>query len=377
MKKYFCIGLLMSAVCMYASATDISLQPTNSGLRQATANAIEDDVYHLTDVNSWDKLEFDKVFGFLGINSTKGSDIAAGFHPSFSDGDLISVNWSGNLWTDQSAPFAGTGVKDTEGNVVNGRYNHLGAMYGFQNMAIRLYSTSHKADSYTHTLGTLTEYEHNVYGAKFGMNFDEPPVYFNVYAQYANAKSDEDYKLSEPAFGAEVWYVFTESELLTVKAGGNYDGEFTTEDVGEEIKTTTNTLGAQLKLQWKPEERLTYGLHAVMPFSFCSYKNDVSGENRDWTHFYLLLRNGISIALSSEKILFNAGVEITFPYIGSGDISPKNGEYENAYYTGFSFYLTEKLRLDACTEITTLVDNGVSADDLWKQKFRLSLSGYY
>ena len=107
MKKYFCIGLLMSAVCMYASATDISLQPTNSGLRQATANAIEDDVYHLTDVNSWDKLEFDKVFGFLGINSTKGSDIAAGFHPSFSDGDLISVNWSGNLWTDQSAPFAG------------------------------------------------------------------------------------------------------------------------------------------------------------------------------------------------------------------------------------------------------------------------------
>ena len=62
-----------SAAVIFAAVSSVAVAQTNafnSGLREATARTVEDDVYNLMNVITWDQLKFKKHFGFVNLLGT-------------------------------------------------------------------------------------------------------------------------------------------------------------------------------------------------------------------------------------------------------------------------------------------------------------------
>lgn len=375
-----CAVALMFALPAVAQSYDenydsytAELTTDTSGLREATAETIEDDVYDLTNVNTWQRLDVENVFGYVGVTSDKESTLAAGTHVT-GDDDLASVSWQGNLWSD-----ADTGI---------GRRNAFTGMYGWKNMALQLFYKAYEAPSTTAVTFdfddfdtyevALTGYEQSCFGVKFGMEVDEQ-VSLNLSASYAETSGDDSsgdaLKMTNPVIGAEVWYVLEKTEKRTVQVGASYTGDFRTADyAGADWKYNVQTITPEMKMHWFPVDRFEYGLSAVLPVGFHSF--DIAGSKASAVKLDMTIRNGFSVAVTPDKFILNLGMETDLPYIlFPEDEDTEYGVYANSYYGGFSVYLIPEVRLDACATITSFnkTDSSASAEDIWKQKFVLSL----
>lgn len=378
------LSAIFTAIPLSAQSYDdhyssyVELPPETSGERQATAEALEDDVYDLMNVNTWERLSVENLFVFTGINSTTQSTFAAG--KKIRGDDLASVSWTGNLWSD----------KDVAEGDAAGRKNDFSGMYGWGKFALRLALFNQSADTYNYTYDdtntfNLTDFEQTRFAALFGYNHTEK-LSFNVGGGYHSLSADHSvtitelsgvtrtikYKLKAPSVTAAVIYALIQSEKQEAKISATYDGVFQTYDYGDDtIKKTTNTLTAEAKVKWQPVDRLTYGLDVIMPLSFVTVKDDGSTSTVTWG---MTIRNGCTIDVKPDFFLLHLGMETTIPDIISDDGDRKYGEHENKYYAGFSLFLIPKLRLDACADFSANA-RAVSMENIWQKGFTLSLRG--
>ncbi len=358
MKKSLKMISVVASVFMFAT---IQLMAETSGLRSGTAYTIEDDVYDLMDVNTWQRLEFDKFFGFTSINSNSSGNFAIATHVQKSN--VLGFAWNGNLWND-----------DTSGT---SSYNNFTGFYGFNNMAIRATFSEQTSE----TTGNNNGFAYDSYkrfggNALFGVNPTDK-INFNIGAGYYYKDYDgvaDNTSASESEFDVygTFYYIFKNDEKLISKAFVNAEGSFETTsidygDTDSDVKVNEFDLTPGFKLQYKPIKTFTYGFYASIPFVF--YGGD---DHDNDTEIRFNIRNGFSAAIKPEKILFNAGISTWLPTIYvPEDEDPSCGSFSNSFYAGFAFNITPAFRLDTYAYIAPA--DGESFDEIWKTNFHLSL----
>lgn len=351
------------AFCANLSAETQGLR--TSGLRAGTASTIEDDVYDLMNVNTWQRLEFEKVFGFTSINSNSSANVAAAIHVQ--EKNVLGFGWDGNLWNDDSDSTS---------------YNNFTGFYGWDNSGLRVTlseSTSEKAGTDEETEIAFKSTKIFTGKATFGMNVSEQLAFW-VYAGLSNQKqegveSDTSIKITSFALEGGLLFTLKNEENLLIKSfvdlsfiHGKEKVEMKIEGykVSGDFSVNTFSVTPGIKLQYKPTDTFTYGLHASMPIEFQG--GDVaSSKEVDFN-----IRNGFSAALT-EKVLLNGGISTWLPSI----YIPENGDtytddFVNVFYAGFAIYITPAFRLDTYASIEPA--DGVSLDEIWKENFSISLS---
>ena len=351
-----------SAAVIFAAVSSVSFADPvvghTSGLREATAWTVEDDVYNLMNVITWDQLKFKKHFGFVNLLGTN-DDLNLAFATYTKKGDVLGLGWNGNAWDDVSS-------------------NTFTGFYGWKNKAIRAKLRLYTNDAYVDPdAGTLEGYKEFELGATFGMTVDKKLAFWAG----ASFESDggeidaADTEVDATLFkiNGGLYYTLKNDKNFAVKAYGSLGLNFNsaTIKVGDNKNETSygsHTLTAGIKGQYKPSKTFTYGFDAYAPIHF-NTGDDASDEKS----IGFSVRNGFSATIKPDTLFFNAGINtslpsLTFPEEGS----MQRGNFSNTYHAGLSIFVTPDIRLDA--EATITPEDGVSCDDVWNQTFYLSLS---
>ena len=361
--KNIAVAMILGTASTMAFATPHDSGALDSGFRKGTAYTVEDDVYTLMNVNDWKKLQFTNMFGFINVNGTDDSgNFAVATH--LKNKDVVGFSWEGNTWSDES-------------------HNEFNGFYGWQNKAIKAYikETTYNSTSVGST--SVTDYKLFGLGALFGMNVNEK-IAFNagMGMNFADGNTVADTKAKEFDFvlkGAFI-YTFKEAKDLTVKGyafyNGLWDNQTVTVKYGDESKdvkglNSYQTFGAGVKAQYKPTSLFTYGFYLECPWRV----NTSSGDNIDSTTtgtWALEMGNGLSFTMKPEKIYLNLGLLTYFPEIvKTDDADATFGDFRNSYCGGLSFLVTPEIRIDLSAMITP--EDGISFEEVWKQRFNISL----
>ncbi len=354
------LKLLSAALAFAAAASFAAAQPAvnTSGLREATAYTVEDDVYDLMNVITWNRLQFDKYFGFVDIDGTDDQlNLAVATHTK--DGNVLGLGWKGNAWSD---------VSD----------NTFTGFYGWKNMAVKGKLGLYTNDAYTDTtVGAVEGYKRFNLGATFGMTVDKKLAFWagaDITTRSGENKATNA-KVDRTVFNINggIYYTLKDENNFVVKAIGSLDMDFNSRNdkiSGVKAKTSygQHTLTAGIKGQYKPTKTFTYGFYAAAPIKF--YTGDDASDEKS---IDFIVRNGFSAAIKPDTLFFNAGIDTSLPSLTfPEERSMQRGNFSNTYLAGLSIFITPAIRLDAAATITP--ENGVSCDDVWNQNFMLSLS---
>ncbi len=353
-----------SAAVIFAAVSSVAFAET-SGLRTASALTVEDDVYNLMNVITWDQLKFKKHFGFVDLLGTN-DDLNIAFATYTKKGDVLGLGWNGNAWSDESR-------------------NTFTGFYGWKNKAIKAKLGLHTNDAYSPQAGEDTYFEGSTWegykkfdlGATFGMTVDKKLAFW-AGADYTTRGGEIDAADTEcdvSVFGINggLYYTLKNDKNFVVKAIASLDLNFNsvTRKIGD-IKGDgswgEHTLTAGIKGQYKPSKTFTYGFYATAPIHF-----NTGDDASDDKSIEFNVRNGISAAIKPDTLFFNAGIDTTLPSLTfPEEKSMQRGNFSNTYHAGLSIFVTPDIRLDASATITP--EDGVSCDDVWNQLFTLSLS---
>lgn len=329
------------------SAVTFNLAALESGFSQATAGTVTDDVAGLMDLVGWSDIKFDKVFGFVDINSTASGNLAAAFHVNGSN--VLGIAWSGNLWA--ATPS-----------------NSFSMLYGWNTNAVQLNYTQIKNDQYTID-GTTYNFDADVnifsFGAGYGKTVNDKFAFelaFN-YLTIGAKIATYDTNISLVTAGAMAYYTLqNDAKIKSTLSGGyagiffNYENDITENDY------SVNTINLGYSLEYKPSSSFTYGLKAAMPVSFTDAAVNVNFE----------LDNGFSYIIQPEKFIFNMGLKTTLPSITFPDgADTVFGTFNNEFSAGLSIFATPAARIDLTT--IAAITSGISLDEIWNQNFRISV----
>jgi len=333
------------------SAVTFNLAALESGFSQAAAGTVTDDVAGLMDLTGWSDIKFDKVFGFVDINSNASGNLAAAFHVNGSN--VLGIAWAGNLWA--ATPS-----------------NSLSMLYGWNTNAVQLTYTQIKDDQYE-AQGTVYNFdaETNIisFGAGYGKTVNDKFA-FELSGNYTTIGTEiggYDYDFSVITATGMLYYTLQNDSKINSTLFGGYMGNFLTVsfDFGGTSNSTTtsvNTIDLGYRLEYKPSSNFTYGLKAEVPVSF--YENAVGIDFE--------LDNGFSYIIQPEKFIFNMGLKTTLPSIVFPDgADTVYGTFNNEFSAGLSIFATPATRIDLIT--TADITSGISLDEIWNQNFSLSV----
>lgn len=342
-------------LALVAFSTISLLTAETSGLRIGSAYTIQDDVYDLNNLITWNRLDFDKFIGFTNISSSSEGNLAGAFHVQ--KNNVLGLAWNGNLWND---------------NNNSTQHNSFTAFYGFNNnKALKFTFTEYTRD---YTTGTYKDYGDYYFNLGYGMTVSEK-IAFSAYANFELVKQNGfvDTNLrKETAFGLGGTFYYTLAKDAKVNsrfyfaADMNFKGNTTqTGNITVTTDTSSFKFTPGVDLQYKITPKFTYGFNGQTSISFAG------GDAAKNVNLYFYLQNGFT-AKVTDIVLFNMGIYTSLPSI----TFPENGEtttgnFYNSFYAGFSFNLTDAVRIDASAYITPA--DGLSFDEVWKQNFNLSV----
>lgn len=342
-----------SLVLFLALSVSLSIHALNSTSYGSTAATVQDDASFLMNVIDWDNLKFEKFYAFSMLNSTSSGNVAGAFHLTGSD--VLAFAWEGNLWSETS-------------------YNSLTGFYGWDKFALALNYTGYTSPSWYIDSNVCNDYKNMGFNAEFGCSINEM---FDAALKLGFAKTTgqmTSYEIDDSDFGLGVLlaYNLKNEDDFKIRMILDYQGNFESRkaksgSVRNEAKYRQNDITIGARLLYK-SDAFTYGLYGAVPISIIS-GDDVSTDLK----MEFELSNGFSIVLQPEKLLFNTGIQLTFPSLTfRKNTDVENGIFNTTFYAGFSFILNNMIQLDVGTGINP--NNGVSFDDLWNQNFNISLS---
>lgn len=368
--KNIAVAMILGTASTMAFAAPHDSGALDSGFRKGAAYTVEDDVYTLMNVNDWKKLQFTNMFGFIDIDGTGDSgNFAVATH--LKNKDVVGFAWEGNTWSDNSD-------------------NTFSGFYGWTNKAVKVYITEQTADAnatITGVSGTAANYKNFGLGGLFGMNVNEK-IAFNagLGLDFASADvavpmaGDAKANVTNFALTGTLIYTFKEAKDLTVKGYAFYDGlygsvktEVEVMNKKQDVKTSTGVtdFGVGVKAQYKPTSLFTYGFYLECPWT-ASVTTPEEGDAVKSCVWQLEMGNGLSFTLKPEKFYMNLGLLTYFPSITKVDDNDATfGNFSNSYCGGLTFLVTPEIRIDLSALITP--ENGISFDEVWKQRFNISL----
>ncbi len=337
----------------------------------ASAYTIEDDAYNFMNVMDWQKLDFNKFYGYTSIDSRTEGNLGAAFHVGGSN--VLGITWRGNTW---------------DGNP----HNDFNVMYGWNNMAIRGGIIQYSEDSKTINGVTVDSYQIYVPNFEFGMNVTDKLAFeagfgIGFGSVYAEATGIE-MKISQtiPALNAMVSYNILDKGNMSGTLGLGYEGSYGTTTTEATVtilgtstttKETVNTNQTKFtpfyKMNVAFSDTFTYGLSAAIPFTFSgtSYSVDsdtISETSANYVDFKIC--NGFRAALAKDKVNVYGGIETDLPRADFSD-SSNNGTFRNTFYGGFDVNLSQEVKAELGGQFTPY--NGISMDEIWKQTMYVTI----
>ena len=352
MKKTTKVLFLTAAFCLSV----LNAYALNSAAYESSAHTIEDDAYAMMNVLDWKNLEFKNACAFSNLNSTSSGNIASVFH--INGENVLGLSWEGNLWSETS-------------------YNSLTGFYGWDKFAVTLNLTEYMSPSW-YMDSTICEDYKNIGGkSEFGYlinNMFDLKLALGV-ANTSGTINTADINYTDFLIGSTLYYKMKDDSAFKVKFFLDYEGAFASREatVGNNQTKTSysqNVIKCGTKLLYKTD-MFSYGLYGAIPITIISGDDISTDVNLDF-----ILSNGFSVILNPDKLLFNAGAEISFPSITFHENEDtEKGIFFTTFYAGFSFILNKMIKLDISTGLNP--NNGISFDDIWNQNFNISLSAKF
>lgn len=341
--------LLISFTILILSTSAFAI---SSGLNIGSAGTYRDDSHFYMNHLYWDKLEFNKFYGFTSIDSVNYLNFAAA--QKINGDNVLAYAYNGNLWAEDSS-------------------NDISLFYGFNKMSIALdlgFYEDFSGDDPSIIFAPGVAFGYNITD-KFGitascnfgfLNYEEEIVGYTIKTS-----------LTKTILSARAYYNFKDTEKLFTNIFFGYDGDFskiktTLDDQDPEISKESNSeiyLGSEL--EFKPTNAITYSMNCNLPI--------IRFEDTS-TFFSFYINNGITIELKADKIFTSFGIETELPYIQfieDGDTS--RGYLENTFYFGIAVYLSPQIRLDGACVIYP--ESGISMSDIFQQQLNISISAKF
>lgn len=317
-----------------------------SGLYTGSASAVHDDSYYYMNLIDWQKLDFDKFYGFTNFNGVDNSlNLAGASH--LKNGDVLAYSYEGNLWADNN-------------------YNFFSGFWGHDKLAVKGslgfeedgaseiilgagYNVTDKI-SFSASVIDLWEKDKETIGTYVIENLD------NIFALQILGK----YNIKN-----------TDKILLRLTLG--YAGIFlknkVTTTIGENDPTTETTKASENIIhiggtfQYKFNDRFTFGSEITFPeFTFYDEATVISFE----------MRNGFIAGVVPNRLYVSAGLETTLPSLTfEDDEDVLKGNLINSFYLGAAFDLTPQVRITSSTNIA--ITDGLSLEEAWQEVFSFAL----
>lgn len=330
----------------------------NSGLRLGSASTLMDDSYYYMNLVDWEKLSFDKFYGFTAINSPNSINLSAA--QKTKDGNLLAYSYNGNLWTK------------------NG-YNDFSAFYGFGKMALKFdlgldETTENATEPYTIWIPAIS----------FGMDVSDKFA-FSTGLGLSSLKIDEEdaiYSITSTnvSLFANGYYNIKNTDKLFAQAIFGYSGsfdkavmEFDMEGMdSQESKTNSNSFFLGAELQYKPTSAFTYAMKATFP----RFTTFTRADETSYTTMSFFVNNGFMVELKPNKFFASFGISTTLPsFTFEEDVDTVKGTLSNTYYMGMAINLAPQIRLDGRCTITPT--EGISMEKIFQQNLYLSLTAKF
>lgn len=337
----------------------------NSGLRSGSAFTLMDDSYYYMNLVDWEKLSFNKFYGFTAINSTNSINLFAA--QKVKDGNLLAYSYDGNLWTE------------------NG-YNDFSVFYGFGKMALKFdlgldeTTKENVKEPYTIWIPAIS----------FGMDVSDKFA-FSAGLGLASSKIEteqaflgETYtitdKYSNVSLFANGYYNIKNTDKLFAQAIFGYSGNFEKEVVEsdlenskpQESKTNSNSFFLSAELQYKPTSAFTYAMKATFP----RFTTFTRADETSYTTMSFFVNNGFMVELKPNKFFTSFGIATTLPsFTFEKDVDTVKGALTNTYYLGMAVNLAPQIRLDGRCTITPTT--GISMEKIFQQALYLSLTAKF
>lgn len=313
----------------------------------ATAGTILDDGDRLVNVLRWKDSEFDKnlVFGKVGLKQS----VAVGFGTKAIKDSFLGAYYNGDLWGDETDSFSILYGKD-----------QLGIAANFVT-ATRRYTVPYLGNTDVDIFGlgatvgyTAMDGDLDIAG---GLNF--------IFG------SEDDVKVTVPAFNAGVDYRFVNKDNIKFFAGLDFtflDTSIKYDPV--KVDTTVTGLIPHARLEAGLGKDVKYVGMIEVPFAFYGGKVKVGDDSETpdtvaEVDFYVA--NGISISILKGKADFNMGIVTMLPSYNF-DTEAK-GNFTNTYFLGSTFNMTDAIKLGLSAQIFEDADTKESFDDVWKTEF--------
>ena len=332
----------------------------NSGLRLGSAATLMDDSYYYMNLVDWEKLSFDKFYGFTAINSTNSINLFAA--QKVKDGNLLAYSYDGNLWTE------------------NG-YNDFSVFYGFGKMALKFdlgldETTTNATEPYTIWAPAVS----------FGMDVSDKFA-FSTGLGLSSSKIDEEdanYSIASTNVNlfANGYYNIKNTDKLFAQAifgySGNFDKavmEYDIEGIDvepQEAKTNSNSFFFGAEMQYKPTSVFTY----AMKFTFPRFTTYTRADETTYSTLAFSVNNGFMVELKPNKFFTSFGIATTLPsFTFEKDVDTVKGTLTNTYYLGMAVNLAPQIRLDGRCTITPT--EGISMEKIFQQALYLSLTAKF
>lgn len=350
LRKIIIAGIILTGISFNAAAL-------NSAAYEGSAQTIEDDVYSLMNILTWNKLKFENFYGFTNINSVSSGNLAFAFRTK--NKNMGGIAWQGNLWSESSD-------------------NSISGFYGWNKYAIKItlneqispawYLDSNFCENYKNLGGIID----------FGCNLNKT-VSYTLSIGYSNITgkiNPSQINYSTFLAGGSLFYTLKDEKSINSKLFVDYSGNFafkSSKNGNKETKTTYNqnemTLGTVFL--YKPNTTLTYGLKAFIPVTI------TAGDNiKLKTNIAFEVSNGLSFVLKPDTVLLNTGIHLSLPsFTIEEDEDTVTGNFYTTFYAGLSLILGSNINIDICTDFNPT--NGISPSDIWTQNFKISVAARF
>lgn len=317
-----------------------------SGLYTGSASAVHDDSYYYMNLIDWQKLDFNKFYGFTNFNGADNSlNFAGASH--LKNGDVLAYSYEGDLWADNNLNF-------------------FNGFWGHDKLAVRG-SLGFEEDGATEiVLGTGYNVTDKIsFTALIGDYWIKDK---ETMGTYTIETLDNIFKLQ---IVGKYNIKNTDKVLLrlTLGYGGIFYKNKVTTTIGENDPTTETTKDSKNVIhiggtfQYKFNDRFTFGSEITFPdFNFYEEATLISFE----------MRNGFIAGVVPNRLYISAGLETELPFLAfeEGEDVVK-GNLFNFFYLGAAFDLTPQVRI--CSDANIAISDGLSLEEAWQEVFRVAL----
>lgn len=343
--------IVLSLVLFLISFSAFAIE---SGLYTGSASAVHDDSYYYMNLIDWQKLNFDKFYGFTNFQGANDELNFAGAS-NLKNGDLLAYSYAGNFWTD-------------------GGYNSYNVFWGHNKLAVKggLSFIDESTTTIDASLGfNATDKIGLTLSLSDGWNKDSETT------EVMGIKSETNLSTNIFQLGIGGIYNIKETEKMLLRVSIGYTGYFYKNKVttiindGEpnvnSIENNRNRITLSGTFQYKINDRFSFG--SVLTFPRISFFDN---NGTEYTEMEFAMRNGFMASVVPNRLFISAGLSTQIPSLTfRKDQDTEKGTLTNNFYLGAAFDLTPQVRITSSTNIA--ITDGLSLEEAWQEVFNFSL----